>query len=116
MRALAVLAVFGFHLGGGSLLAGGFIGVDVFFVLSGFLITALLVYEAANTRRIDLLAFWGRRAVRLYPALVICLLFVAALTPSIGVAAGAFRRDMLLDALGRRSRLASAIVFHQRHP
>lgn len=61
LRALAVLAVIGFHL---SLpgFAGGYVGVDIFFVISGFLITGLLLREADNTGRIALIAFWARRA------------------------------------------------------
>jgi peptidoglycan/LPS O-acetylase OafA/YrhL len=66
MRALAVLAVVCAHAGVPGL-AGGFIGVDVFFVISGLLITRLLLAEIARTGRIDLLAFWARRARRLLP-------------------------------------------------
>jgi peptidoglycan/LPS O-acetylase OafA/YrhL len=58
VRALAVLSVFVYHLGatgdGEHLLQGGFLGVDVFFVLSGYLITTLLLLEWRNTRRISL--------------------------------------------------------------
>ncbi len=60
--------------------AGGFIGVDVFFVLSGFLITSLLLDELDFTGRIDLPGFWRRRAKRLLPALVLMVLAVAAVT------------------------------------
>jgi peptidoglycan/LPS O-acetylase OafA/YrhL len=59
-------------------LQGGFIGVDVFFVLSGFLITSLLLDELDFTGRIDLPEFWRRRAKRLLPALVLVVLAVAA--------------------------------------
>ena len=59
-------------------LEGGFIGVDVFFVLSGFLITSLLLDELDFTGRIDLTGFWRRRAKRLLPALVLMVLAVAA--------------------------------------
>jgi len=72
LRALAVLAVIAYHLGPG-VLPGGFIGVDVFFVISGFLITSLLLREHEVTGRIDLGAFWKRRARRLLPALGIVL-------------------------------------------
>ena len=57
-------------------LAGGFIGVDVFFVLSGFLITGKLVQEATATGRIRLLPFYVRRLRRLLPALLLMLLVV----------------------------------------
>src|ERR1700730_3271270 len=75
MRALAVLAVMVYH-GGVSFLPAGFFGVDAFFVLSGFLITTLLVTEWSGTHRIVLRAFWARRARRLLPALLLMLLFV----------------------------------------
>ncbi len=69
LRALAVTAVFLYHAEIG-LLAGGFIGVDVFFVISGYLITSLLLAEkAGGAGRINLLGFWARRARRLLPAL-----------------------------------------------
>ena len=72
VRALAVLSVMGYHAGV-SWLPGGLLGVDVFFVLSGFLITSLLLSEYAKTERISLLSFWGRRARRLLPAMAILL-------------------------------------------
>jgi peptidoglycan/LPS O-acetylase OafA/YrhL len=72
MRALAVAAVVLFH-GGVAFLVGGFLGVDAFFVLSGFLITSLLVVEWRNTGRIRLGTFWLRRARRLLPALLVML-------------------------------------------
>jgi peptidoglycan/LPS O-acetylase OafA/YrhL len=75
MRAIAVLAVLLFHAGL-SWIKGGTLGVDVFFVLSGFLITALLVAERDRTGHIGLGAFYLRRARRLLPALVLVLLFV----------------------------------------
>ncbi|MCM3922566.1 acyltransferase [Frankia sp. AiPs1] len=65
LRAIAVLAVFVHHMG---LLPGGYLGVDLFLVLSGFLITGLLLAERDRTGRISLRAFWGRRAFRLLPA------------------------------------------------
>lgn len=76
VRAVAVLSVLAFHFGLGRL-PGGFIGVDVFFALSGFLITSLLVREYRQTGRVDLMAFWGRRARRLLPALLLLLLVLA---------------------------------------
>ncbi len=76
VRAFAVIAVMMFH-GGFSFFTGGFMGVDAFFVLSGFLITSLLVGEWRQSLTIKLGAFWARRARRLLPALLLMLLFVA---------------------------------------
>ena len=76
VRACAVVAVMMFH-GGIPHMDGGFMGVDAFFVLSGFLITSLLVGEWRQTLTIKLGAFWARRARRLLPALLLMLLFVA---------------------------------------
>ena len=72
LRALAVMAVLLFHLDP-EWLPGGFLGVDVFFVVSGFLITTLLIEEGRASGRVDLLAFWTRRARRLLPALALCV-------------------------------------------
>lgn len=72
MRALAVVAVMAYHLQIGWA-GGGYLGVDVFFVLSGFLITGLLVEERAGSGRISLRGFWLRRARRLLPGLVVML-------------------------------------------
>jgi peptidoglycan/LPS O-acetylase OafA/YrhL len=77
VRAVAVLGVMLFH-GGVPWLPGGFLGVDAFFVLSGFLITSLLLTEFDGTGRIRLSAFWGRRARRLLPALLVMVIFVLA--------------------------------------
>jgi peptidoglycan/LPS O-acetylase OafA/YrhL len=76
VRALAVAAVVLFHAGVPGI-SGGFLGVDAFFVLSGFLITSLLLAERDKRGRIGLAAFWGRRARRLLPALLVVLVFVA---------------------------------------
>src|SRR5687767_5653484 len=64
LRGLAVLIVVLFHFAP-KLAPGGFLGVDLFFVLSGFLITSLLVRELQSTNAISLLGFWARRARRL---------------------------------------------------
>ncbi|WP_328302398.1 SGNH hydrolase domain-containing protein [Streptomyces sp. NBC_00435] len=76
LRAVAVLAVLAFHAGVPGL-AGGFVGVDVFFVVSGYLITGLLVREAVTTGRIRLLDFFSRRARRLLPSAAVVLGTVA---------------------------------------
>lgn len=79
MRAIAVLLVVAFHAGVG-VVSGGFVGVDVFFVLSGFLITGLLVDEIARTGTISLGDFYARRVRRLLPlsTLVLAATAVAA--------------------------------------
>src|SRR4051794_41865773 len=69
LRAIAVLAVFVYHFqNGGGWLPGGFLGVDVFFVISGYLITSLLLSEFRKEGRVDLVAFLLRRARRLLAA------------------------------------------------
>lgn len=75
LRAVAVALVLIGH-GGVPGVGGGFIGVDIFFVLSGFLITSLLLDELGRSGRIDLTGFWIRRARRLLPALVLMVLTV----------------------------------------
>jgi peptidoglycan/LPS O-acetylase OafA/YrhL len=72
LRALAIVAVVVYHLDP-AWLPGGFLGVDVFFVVSGFLITTLLQREASARGRIAFGRFWNRRARRLVPALVLCV-------------------------------------------
>ncbi|WP_149202475.1 acyltransferase family protein [Actinotalea subterranea] len=67
LRGVAILGVLLFHTGH---LPGGFLGVDLFFVLSGYLITDLLVREVRTTGRVALIAFWGKRVRRLAPALL----------------------------------------------
>ena len=74
LRGVAVVAVLVFH---GGRLRGGYLGVDLFFVLSGFLITTLLLAEHERRGRIVLRNFYERRARRLLPALVLALLLVA---------------------------------------
>jgi peptidoglycan/LPS O-acetylase OafA/YrhL len=76
MRAIAVLGVVLYHAGFGP--PAGFVGVDVFFVISGFLITSLLEAELRATGRIDLAAFYARRVRRLLPALGVVLVATVA--------------------------------------
>ncbi len=80
LRAVAVGAVLLYHAGEGWA-GGGFLGVDLFLVLSGYLITTLLLLEHEGTGRIDLPAFWARRARRLLPALFLMVAAVAAVAP-----------------------------------
>jgi peptidoglycan/LPS O-acetylase OafA/YrhL len=85
LRALAVAAVIAYHLGAGWA-RGGFLGVDAFFVLSGYLITSLLLNEWGKHGRISLPRFWVRRARRLLPALFVVLgaiaLYAVTLAPA----------------------------------
>jgi peptidoglycan/LPS O-acetylase OafA/YrhL len=73
LRTIAVAAVVLYHLWP-ERLTGGYVGVDVFFVISGFLITAHLLRELRRDGRIDLPAFYARRARRLLPASLLVLL------------------------------------------
>jgi len=68
LRGVSILAVMSYHLG---LIRGGFLGVDIFFVLSGFLITTLLTDEWIRSGSISFRKFYMRRALRLLPALVV---------------------------------------------
>jgi peptidoglycan/LPS O-acetylase OafA/YrhL len=79
LRAIAVAAVFLYH-SRIDWLPGGFLGVDLFFVLSGYLITSLLLVEWEARNRIDLRRFWLRRARRLLPALVVVVLAALVLS------------------------------------
>lgn len=79
LRAIAIVAVVGYHVGL-PLFGGGFVGVDVFFVISGFLITGLLVAEAQSRGHVSLSRFWARRARRLLPAATLVLAVVALLS------------------------------------
>ena len=95
IRAFSVIAVMLYHANI-AWLPGGFLGVEVFFVVSGFLITSLLIEERESAQRIDLKQFWIRRARRLLPALVVMLsataVCVAFYAPD---SAPDFRRDVL---------------------
>jgi peptidoglycan/LPS O-acetylase OafA/YrhL len=76
LRAIAVLAVLVFHVWP-EWLPGGYVGVDVFFVISGFLVTGVLLRQAETSGRIDILHFYSRRIKRLVPAATLVLFAVA---------------------------------------
>ncbi len=80
LRAIAVAAVLAFHTGAGWAV-GGFLGVDVFFVLSGFLITVLLLAEWQRRSRVSLRRFYARRALRLLPAVTLMCAVVLVIGP-----------------------------------
>jgi peptidoglycan/LPS O-acetylase OafA/YrhL len=94
LRGIAVLAVIIYHADV-SLLVGGFLGVDVFFVLSGFLITSLLIEELTRTNTVDRARFYIRRIRRLMPALFL-VLFFSVLVSGLFVLDAAYhvRRDL----------------------
>ncbi len=101
LRAIAVVLVVAYHLFPRSFLQSGFVGVDVFFVISGFLITSLLLREHAATGAVALRAFWMRRARRLLPALAVVVTVSASIAWLLG-------GDVLIG-LGRQVR--GAITF-----
>ncbi len=96
LRAVAVLPVILFHFGV-SALPGGFIGVDVFFVISGYLITRLLVHEMQGGT-FSFARFYERRARRLFPAMFVVVAATIALSP------------LFLSSTGTQEALASAIA------
>lgn len=105
MRALAVLAVFGYHAGLGWT-PGGFLGVDVFFVISGYLITSLLLREFQRGGHVELGRFWLRRAQRLLPAVAVLI--------AVSIVLAAIFDASRLDAL-RGDALAGLFYFANWH-
>ena len=98
MRALAVAAVVIYHMEP-TWLPGGFFGVDIFFVISGYLITSLLVSEWGANARIDLPQFWLRRVRRLYPAVVALLVVIVPVAAIVAPTALASTRTTIPAAL-----------------
>ena len=96
LRAVAVVVVVLFHARI-AMFAGGFVGVDVFFVLSGFLITRLLLREVATTGTISLPHFWARRARRLLPAS--CVVVVVTVLASQVLLSPIAQRPLATDAI-----------------
>lgn len=90
LRGVALLGVLFFHANGA--LPGGYLGVDLFFVLSGYLITSLLLAEHRESGRIALSSFWVRRARRLFPALL-------SLMPAIAIYGRFFAKPSELQSL-----------------
>jgi peptidoglycan/LPS O-acetylase OafA/YrhL len=113
LRGLAVIAVIAFHEQL-SAFPGGFLGVDVFFVLSGYLITDLLTAHWNQHGRLDLRGFWARRARRLLPALAVLLVVVTAATAVIEPAQLAALRSALLAAVTYSSNWWQALA-HQSY-
>jgi peptidoglycan/LPS O-acetylase OafA/YrhL len=93
LRAAAVLSVVAFHFWPNRVVSG-FAGVDVFFVISGFLITALIVREIESTRKLSLVNFWMRRIRRILPASIVVIAATAGVVMWIG-------SSELLESIGR---------------
>jgi peptidoglycan/LPS O-acetylase OafA/YrhL len=83
LRAVAVICVIFYHSDISGLFPAGFLGVDIFFTVSGFIITTLLLHEYQEMQHINFRAFYLRRARRLFPSALALLLVVATLTPAI---------------------------------
>src|SRR5665213_2165739 len=99
LRAIAVIGVLLYHAGVGWL-PGGFLGVDLFFVISGFLITSLLLSEARTAGRLSLRQFYLRRARRLLPALFVMLAVLAVFMAIFAAADLGQARGDIAAALG----------------
>ncbi len=80
VRGFALLAVLGYHTFP-AIFGGGFLGVEIFFVLSGFLLTSLLLEEHRDARRIDVVGYYGRRIRRIFPALLAFLAVLLVVVP-----------------------------------
>ena len=109
LRGVAVIGVVAYHLQLGWA-KGGYLGVDLFFVLSGFLITTLLLEEWAGNGRINLAAFWGRRARRLLPALFLVVVALALYLVVNGLWGGPGANG-LVDLSGLRGDAISTLLY-----
>ncbi len=110
VRAVAILAVLAFHLGFGWAV-GGFLGVDLFFVLSGFLITSLLIEEWCVSGRIAIGAFWGRRVRRLMPALVLVVTAIVIYVVVVGRLSSHTSPGVAMELVNLRGDAISALFF-----
>jgi peptidoglycan/LPS O-acetylase OafA/YrhL len=119
VRAVSVVAVILYHAGF-SWMKGGFFGVEVFFVVSGYLITTLLIEERSRSGRVSLQHFWLRRARRLLPALVAMLVVVATWAALGGTAEqqSQIRRDLpwALSYLANWGQIASDTSYFASSP
>lgn len=112
LRAIAVYLVLGFHAGIG-VLDGGFIGVDLFFVLSGFLVASILLRELESDGRLRLWAFYGRRVRRLLPAALVAV--TATAVAFVLIASSARRAPLIGDAQASTLYVANWRFLEQQH-
>jgi peptidoglycan/LPS O-acetylase OafA/YrhL len=112
LRAIAVAAVIIFHFAPDRL-PGGFLGVDVFFVVSGFLIARLLIVEVGRSGRVSCPAFWARRARRLLPA-VATMTIVVLIAASVKFSAVELH-DLRAQALGTLFYVANWVFIFQKN-
>src|SRR6185503_9196379 len=110
LRAVAVLTVIAAHAGV-PFLPGGFVGVDVFFVISGYLIASLLYREVLLTGRVSIGAFWARRARRILPAAT--LVTVVTVLLSLAWMSLVDARQVVVDALWASAFAANLHFAHQ---
>lgn len=111
LRAVAILLVVAFHVGLPGM-RGGYIGVDVFFVISGYLITSLLVAEALATGKISLLTFYARRVRRLFPALFVVVLATLMLARFFLLPTSDEQVDVAHSAIAASLYVANAYFLH----
>ena len=110
LRAVAVFGVVAFHFGLPGI-RGGFVGVDIFFVISGYLITSLLVRELETSGKVDLMRFYGRRARRLLPAVLLMTIAILLAVPFVFPPHGQLR---LAKAAAATSLYVSNVLFLQQ--
>ncbi len=106
LRAVAVSAVVLYHAG--LPVPAGYVGVDIFFVISGYLITALLLREHADSGRIDVSAFYARRVRRIFPAAILMVLAVLTMVPLLSAPA----RAGIVQSVAAAALFAANVFFH----
>lgn len=109
LRAVAVIVVVAYHAG--LPLPGGFVGVDVFFVISGFVITGMLTRELTTSGTVRMRRFYGRRVKRLIPALTLVLVATLALTFLLGSPFDGQQQTTAATAIGAILMFANGVIF-----
>ena len=109
LRAIAVIVVVAFHAG--LPIPGGFVGVDIFFVISGYVITGMLIRELGKSGSIRLRSFYARRIKRLVPALTLVLVVTLALTALLGSPFDNQQSTTAFTAIGAIFMVANYVIF-----